>query len=215
MHPREADLNALLQALVDADVEFIVVGGVAAVLHGVPTATQDLDIVHRRTRENVDRLFVLLERLDAYFRRLANHPANCVDWNQATAFCAWVGGRLPTEDEWYAEASNRKTRTYPWGNQEVTCDYAIWGDGDRTDGCGKNSTWPVCSKTAGNSVSGLCDMGGNVWEWTSTSDGAARVLRGGSWLYGNPESIRAESRLRVVPSNRLYVNGFRCGRSSP
>ena len=68
MHPREADLDALLQALVDAGVEFIVVGGAAAVLHGAPTATQDLDIVHRRTPENVDRLFTMLERLDAYFR---------------------------------------------------------------------------------------------------------------------------------------------------
>jgi hypothetical protein len=68
MHPREADLDGLLQALVDAGVEFIVVGGAAAVLHGAPTATQDLDIVHRRTPDNVDRLFALLETLDAYVR---------------------------------------------------------------------------------------------------------------------------------------------------
>ena len=39
MHPREADLDALIQALVDAGVEFIVVGGAAAVLHGAPTGT--------------------------------------------------------------------------------------------------------------------------------------------------------------------------------
>jgi hypothetical protein len=68
MHPRDADLDALLLALADAGVEFIVVGGAAAVLHGAPTATQDLDIVHRRTPENIDRLLALLERLDAYFR---------------------------------------------------------------------------------------------------------------------------------------------------
>ena len=68
MHPREADLDALLQALVDTGVEFIVVGGAAAVLHGAPTSTQDLDIVHRRTSDNVGRLFALLEKLDAYIR---------------------------------------------------------------------------------------------------------------------------------------------------
>jgi hypothetical protein len=68
MHPHEADLEALLQTLVDAGVEFIVVGGAAAVLHGAPTATQDLDIVHRRSPENVDRFLAVLEKLDAYFR---------------------------------------------------------------------------------------------------------------------------------------------------
>jgi len=51
-----------------------------------------------------------------------NHPVNCVDWNQATAFCEWAGGRLPTEDEWYAEASNNGTREYP---NSVFCPRAI------------------------------------------------------------------------------------------
>lgn len=71
-HPREADLEALIEALVDAGVEFIVVGGAAAVLHGAPTTTQNLDIVHRRTPENVTRLAALLERLDAYLREPGN-----------------------------------------------------------------------------------------------------------------------------------------------
>ena len=47
-HPKEADLPALLAELCDAGVEFIVLGGVAAVLQGVPITTIDLDIVHRR-----------------------------------------------------------------------------------------------------------------------------------------------------------------------
>ena len=67
-HPRQADLAALIDALIEAGVEFIVVGGAAAVLHGAPTMTQDLDIVHRRTAENVERLLALLDRLDAYLR---------------------------------------------------------------------------------------------------------------------------------------------------
>lgn len=67
-HPQQADLQALIDALLDAGVEFIVVGGAAAVLHGAPTMTQDLDIVHRCTAENVKRLKVLLDQLDAYVR---------------------------------------------------------------------------------------------------------------------------------------------------
>ncbi|HEY6476695.1 MAG TPA: hypothetical protein VI456_08935 [Polyangia bacterium] len=67
-HPPRADLDALVQALLGAGVEFIVVGGAAAVLHGAPITTQDLDIVHRRTPENVQRLSELLAKLDATFR---------------------------------------------------------------------------------------------------------------------------------------------------
>lgn len=67
-HPPRADLDALVQALLDAGVEFIVVGGAAAVLHGAPITTQDLHIVHRRTPENVRRLSDLLTKLDATLR---------------------------------------------------------------------------------------------------------------------------------------------------
>ena len=50
------------------DVEFIVVGGVAAVLGGAPISTFDLDIVHRRTTENVSRLVDALAEIDARYR---------------------------------------------------------------------------------------------------------------------------------------------------
>lgn len=67
-HPKEADLQALLAKLCDAGVEFIVVGGTAAVLQGAPITTNDLDIVHRRTPENVARLLAVLTELDATMR---------------------------------------------------------------------------------------------------------------------------------------------------
>lgn len=67
-HPSAADLPALLAILCDAGVEFIVVGGAAAVLQGVPVTTQDLDIVHRRTPENVARLLEVLLQIDATMR---------------------------------------------------------------------------------------------------------------------------------------------------
>jgi hypothetical protein len=67
-HPKEADLPALVARLCDAGIEFIVVGGAAAVLQGAPITTNDLDIVHRRTPENVARLLELLLQLDAVMR---------------------------------------------------------------------------------------------------------------------------------------------------
>ena len=48
-----ADLSALLEGLCEADIEFIVVGGLSAVIQGAPVTTFDLDIVHRQTEENI------------------------------------------------------------------------------------------------------------------------------------------------------------------
>jgi len=143
------------------------------------------------------------------------HPMNCVDWYGAKQFCEWAGGRLPTEHEWEAEASSGGSRKYPWGGEKPSCSRCVMDDGG--NGCGKKSTWPVCSKRRGDSVSGLCDMAGNVWEWTSSwynSEKAGRVLRGGSWHLDYPESFRASGRLWFDPDLRNYSCGFRCVRSS-
>ena len=67
-----ADVGELLRRLSDAGVEFIVVGGAAAVLHGAPITTEDVDIVHRRTAANVARLKTVLDDLNAHVRELAN-----------------------------------------------------------------------------------------------------------------------------------------------
>ena len=71
-HPRHADLDALIVALTEAGVEFVVVGGAAAVLHGAPVTTVDLDVVHRRTPENVERLLAVLAALEGTYRATAN-----------------------------------------------------------------------------------------------------------------------------------------------
>jgi hypothetical protein len=69
--PRFLDL---LRALSEGGVEYVVVGGVAAVLLGAPVSTFDLDIVHRRDSENLNRLLKVLESVDAYYRGRPGPP---------------------------------------------------------------------------------------------------------------------------------------------
>jgi formylglycine-generating enzyme required for sulfatase activity len=170
------------------------------------------------------------------------HPINCVGWDQANQYAKFIsnqpgfkGARLPSEAEWeYAATSGGKNQKYPWGNDEPTCDKAVmYGYGKY--GCGKNSTWPVCSKPAGNAkVSGgeLCDMAGNVWQWVqdkyqdsyngTPTDGSAfeegtgsfrRVLRGGSFSDYGAVVPRADNRLSPPPGYCDFSTGFRLARS--
>jgi hypothetical protein len=62
------DFPALLQALSRENVEFILVGGVAATAHGAARLTQDLDIVYRRSAENIERVVKALKPLSPYLR---------------------------------------------------------------------------------------------------------------------------------------------------
>jgi formylglycine-generating enzyme required for sulfatase activity len=147
----------------------------------------------------------------------SDHPMNCVNWNGAGEYCTWVGARLPTEDEWYAEASNNGSRTYPWGDTpKPDCDYSVMRDDSAGgDGCGNNSTMPVGSKPLGDSVSGVSDLSGNVWEWTKTESypgtaSARRVIRGGSWHDGSQSYLQASARNYDFPDYRYPIYGFRC-----
>lgn len=158
------------------------------------------------------------------------HPINCVNWYQARVFSAWVGGRLPSESEWeYAARSGGLVQDYPWGDEPVTCARAVMDDG--TAGCGENRTWPVCSKPAGNSVQGVCDLTGNVWEWTedvsyngyastptdgsaATGDASNRVIRGGGSSY-DASFMRADYRTSDEPDGSRAGTGFRPARSLP
>jgi len=68
--PQVSDLSALLKGLNEAEIEFILVGGMAAVAQGAPVTTFDLDIVHRQTDENIKKLIKFLKSIGAYQR----HP---------------------------------------------------------------------------------------------------------------------------------------------
>jgi len=169
-------------------------------------------------------------------RWYASLPVNCVDWKQARKFCGWAGGRLPSEAEWeYAARSGGKDWKYPWGNEEATCSRAVMGHNQSCTisnpcGCGKQRLWPVCSKRAGNSIQGVCDLAGNLWEWvedcwhgsyagapssakawTSNCSGSSRVGRGGSW-HDPAGVLRAANRYGYSPGSRHYDLGFRCAR---
>ncbi|MDD2803993.1 MAG: formylglycine-generating enzyme family protein [Elusimicrobiales bacterium] len=158
------------------------------------------------------------------------HPVNCVDWKQAQAYAKFKGARLPSEAEWeYAATSGGRDQKYPWGNDEPTCDKAVM-KGNGGYGCDTNATMPVCSKPAGNTSQGLCDMAGNVWQWLQDNyknsykgapdDGSAievtssyRVMRGGSFNSDDARDLRGIYRGMLTPGRRLGHIGFRLARS--
>ena len=68
--PTSANLSAILEGLVEAGVDFILVGGLAAVVQGAPVTTMDVDIVHNQSAENLAKLLAFLKSVDAFHRRL-------------------------------------------------------------------------------------------------------------------------------------------------
>ena len=144
-----------------------------------------------------------------------NHPINCVDWKQATAYCAAQGQRLPTEEEWEYAARGTDGRVYPWGDAEPAGQLCWNGEGNSLGKGKRDSTCAVASFPAGNSPFGLSDMSGNVLEWTSSAynGGAARVYRGGGWSAGVPSGVRSAIRFRDAPTDLYGDLGFRCAGS--
>ena len=168
-----------------------------------------------------------------------DHPILNVTWMEASAYCAWAGGRLPTEAEWeYAARGGLSGKLYPWGNDPPSLKarrrngacFAPFGAHDwllrRTDW--RPGTVPVGLYQPNGY--GLFDMAGNVAEWCADwfgayeasaavdpegpPEGTHRVLRGGAWS-SSEFNVRVSPRGRAAPDFAgTGMVGVRCARDA-
>ena len=152
--------------------------------------------------------------------RGTRQPAVCVEYDQARAYCAATGGRLPTEAEWEYAARAGSSGRFPWKSRKVGAAAYAW--------IMENSayvTHPAAAKLS--NAWGLYDMLGNAWEWVSDwygsgyyekspgkspqgpVDGAYRTYRGGGWF--TPErTLSVAMRGSLASGSARGALGFRC-----
>lgn len=150
-------------------------------------------------------------------------PVVGITWDEARAYCAWAGKRLPTEAEWeYAAQGAGKGRRYPWGNAQR--------DRNAVFGLSPDAGGPkaVGRRPEGASVHGVEDLAGNVWEWVedefkkepgdarplNRNGRRLRTLKGGSWVNGW-WALVSSHRTGDAPERRLPAYGFRCAADAP
>lgn len=148
-------------------------------------------------------------------------PVSRVDWSDAATYCAWSGGRLPTEAEWELAARGATGSMYPWGDDEPDCDLAHY------DPCGDGGPTAVGAPAGDESSLGVHGLAGNVAEWvadwyawdyyqftpdtdpTGPDDGFERGVRGGSFD-DDAGDLRTWTRGSDEPDERDSDTGFRC-----
>ncbi len=166
-----------------------------------------------------------------------DHPVNDVSFPKAKKFCEAHGKSLPTEAQWEWAATGGDGRSWPWGEDQPTCEHADFTLGSLPSpagnaGCHGGGTSKVKAHPKGNKVwpSGpLYDMAGNVWEWCldtyeaypegtvtdpiSSNPGVlVHVVRGGAWNR-SVRGILAAFRGAAIVSYEVPGLGFRCVRN--
>lgn len=151
-----------------------------------------------------------------------SHPINCVQWHVAFAFCAWDGGRLPTEAEWnFAAAGGDEQRAFPFS---VPPSVTSSDCGTNTQsGCAGDTT--VVGITTGDGRWDHADLAGNVWEWVLDADAGysqpctdcadlvesgVRIIRGGSFFDAATPTQRSANRIGTGEGATSTAIGFRC-----
>jgi formylglycine-generating enzyme required for sulfatase activity len=151
----------------------------------------------------------------AYAPGEAELPVTLITWMQASAYCASMGKRLPSEAEWEFAAGGGRAAEFPWGDAMPEASTANW----QGAAIGK----PARVGSYAPNAAGLYDMSGNVWEFVqddwrsdyssgSTSSGDRKVIRGGSFG-GSPINLRVRYRDSHPANGPGPHVGFRCARS--
>lgn len=140
----------------------------------------------------------------------ADEPAVHVTWDEAKAFCAAAGGRLPLASEW-RRAAYTEARPSPPDDLVAGRTYRD-PSGQRPDEmwtreAGASHHRPVGQGRPG--VNGLHDMGGNVWEWLADRQGGQALTAGGSWWYGVAQTEATAMQWKAAGFSAVYI-GFRC-----
>jgi formylglycine-generating enzyme required for sulfatase activity/energy-coupling factor transporter ATP-binding protein EcfA2 len=175
----------------------------------------------RRPKEQRNEPFFWHDRM----RNNPLAPVVGVSWFEAEAYGNWLTKtkadgkvyRLPTEEEWERAARGKDGREYAWGNDFDRDKLNVAAFWNRDDGENYLKDYDTASTTLvsqfpqGNTPDGICDLSGNVWEWTNSwheTDQINRTVRGGSFD-GYRRFVRSAYRLRIVPDFFLNNVGFR------